>query len=75
MTSSCILPFQATQLVRHRLGLTLYILFSVYLLYVTESQSISEANDSGDPNGDLNFSESSEDECVHWVAITKPESE
>ena len=43
MTSSCILGFQATQLVSHRLGLILIILC---FLYVGESQSISEENNS-----------------------------
>ena len=37
MTSSCILGFQPTQLVRTQLGLILFILC---LLYVGESQSI-----------------------------------
>ena len=44
MTSSCMLGFQATQLVSYRLGLILIILC---FLYDGKSQSISEENNSG----------------------------
>ena len=44
MTPSCILGFQATQLVRTGLPSTRLILFILSLLYVGESQRISEAN-------------------------------
>ena len=44
MTSSCMLGFQATQLVSYRLGLILIILC---FLYDGKSQIISEENNSG----------------------------
>ena len=48
MTSSCILGFQATQLVSHRIGLILFILCLLYVgESIGESQSISQANKSG----------------------------
>ena len=48
MTSSCILGFRVTQLVSHRLGLTLFMLCLPYVgESLGKSQSISQANNSG----------------------------
>ena len=88
MTSSCILGFQATQLVNHQLGAILSI---PCLLNDGKSQSISEENNSrlqtqqypirqvdGSPcRGDMNFIKSGEEEDkrVYGAAIVKPKSE
>ena len=91
MTSSCMLGFQATQLVSYRLGLILIILC---FLYDGKSQSISDENNSGlqtqqcpigqvagNPcQGRFNTEKNGEEQrrrqqCVHRAAVVKPESE